>query len=269
MLCYKYMGYERFFRSVNPSGVFIKVSRPAEFNDPYDCTGVVTGAVSQHLRDAYKDVFVQLLNPVELDLSVKVNGRRMFDCMYRILSLCDSSVNGSAGEMLMWSHYADNAKGVRIGIEIDTDQYWLGAVDYDVQLPQLVVSKVNEWKIYDDHELKRFLRTCLLTKHKIWNYEQERRVVFSVNDPTLKPFSIVDAEGPISDAMMIWNPDKSVIKEVCLGAEFLQSGRSYEEADKYIGKLMSSGYDFKVLDAVKRRQYGYDVKPHELCIQGA
>ena len=68
---------------------------------------------------------------------------------------------------------------------------------------------------------------------------------------------------------MIWNPDKSVIKEVCLGAEFLQRGRSYEEADKYIGKLMSSGYDFKVLDAVKRRQYGYDVKPHELCIQGA
>ncbi len=261
MLCYKYMSYERFIQSIKPTGVFLKVSRPIEFNDPYDCTGIATGDVPQHLRYSYRKVFHQFLSPVEFDLSVKVNTRRKFDRMYRIMSLCDSSVNGTAGEMLMWAHYADNSRGVRIGIEIDTDRYRLGAVEYKECLPQLDMTKIKEWKIYDDPELKRFLRACLLTKHKIWSYEQERRVVFRVNDPSLKPFSVVDAAGPIYDATMIWNPDKDVIKEVCLGSEFLR-GKSYDKVDVYFKALFEAGYDFKIYDAIKRRQYGYGLTEH-------
>ena len=268
MLCYKYMKYERFVQSVKPTGVYLKVSRPVEFNDPYDCTGVVNGTIPQRLKDTYGKAFQQLINPVELDLSVRVNSRRMFDGMYRILSLCDSSVSGSADEMLMWSHYADYAKGVRIGVEIDAYRYRLGVVEYEELLPQLNVNKISEWKIFDDPELKRFLKACLLTKHKIWKYEQERRVVFRVNDPCLKPFSVIDAAGPISDAMMIWEPDKDVIKEVCLGSEFLQGGKSYVEVDCYFNELFDAGYDFKVYDAVKRRQYGYDVFAHKTCKRG-
>ena len=263
MLCYKYMSYDRFVQSIRPSGVFLKVSRPAEFNDPYDCTGMATGTLPQHLRDTYGKTFQQLLNPAELDLITKVNGRRMFDQMYRILSLCDSSVNNTAGEMLMWSHYADYARGVRIGIEIDTDRYRLGVVEYGELLPQLDMTKIGEWKIYDDPELRRFLKACLLTKHKIWEYEKERRVVFRVNDHSLKPFSVIDATVPICDAMMIWSPRKDVIKEVCIGSEYLQRAKSYREIDSYFAKLFAVGYDFKIHDAVKRRQYGYDVLLHK------
>ena len=263
MLCYKYMPYERFMQSIKPTGVYLKVSRPAEFNDPYDCTGTVTGVLSQHLKDTYGNAFKQLLNPEELDLSVNVEGRRLFDGMYRILSMCDSSVKGTAEEMLMWSHYADCARGVRVGIEVDTHRYRLGVVAYEELVPQLDATKIVEWKIFDDPELRRFLKACLLTKHKIWEYEQERRVVFRVNDPCLKPFSVVDAAGAIYDAMMIWTPDKYVIKEVCLGSEFLQQTKSYREVDSYFNKLFDAGYDFKVCAAIKRRQYGYDVGVHE------
>ena len=262
MLCYKYMSYDRFVQSIRPSGVFLKVSRPAEFNDPYDCTGMATGTLPQHLRDTYGKTFQQLLNPAELDLTTKVNGRRMFDQMYRILSLCDSSVNNTAGEMLMWSHYADYARGVRIGIEIDTERYRLGAVEYKELLPHLDMTKIVEWKIYDDPELKRFLKACLLTKHKIWEYEKERRVVFRVNDPSLKPFSVVDEAGPISNAMMIWNPNKDVVREVCLGSEFLQHAKSYQEVDTYFDKLLAAGYNFNIYDAVKQKQYGYSLSEH-------
>ena len=162
----------------------------------------------------------------------------------------------------MWSHYADYARGVRIGIEIDTDRYRLGAVEYKELLPQLDLTKIVEWKIYDDPELKRFLKACLLAKHKIWEYEKERRVVFRVNDPTLKPFSVVDEAESICNAMMIWTPAKDVLKEVCLGAEFLRQAHSYRDVDFYFDKLRAVGYDFKIYDAVKRRQYGYDLRVH-------
>lgn len=264
MLCYKYMSYERFAQSIRPTGVFLKVSRPAEFNDPYDCTGMVTGKMTQRLKNRYGKTFRQFLNPAELDLSVKVNSRRMFDGMYRILSLCDSSVHDTAEEMLMWSHYADYARGVRVGIEVDIDVCWLEAVEYEELLPQLDVTKVVNWAIYDDPELKRFLKACIFTKHKIWEYEKEQRVVFTVDNPQLKPFSVLDVSGPIVDAMMVWNPDRAIIKEVCLGSEFLRNSKSYKEVNSYFKGLKDAGYDFNVYDAVRRRQYGYDVRTHTI-----
>ena len=264
MLCYKYMSYERFVQSVRSTGVYLKVSRPCEFNDPYDCTGLVSGAMSQQLKDTYNQYFKQMLSPKELDFTTKVNGRRLFDNMYRILSLSDFAVNGTSEEMLMWSHYADFARGVRIGIEIDTSRYKLGVVEYKELQPQLDLSKVSEWKIFDDPELRRFLKECLLTKQKSWEYEQERRVVFRVSDSSLKPFSLVDADGPRYNAMMVWKPNKDVIKEVCLGAAFLGEHQHYRKVDSHLRQLLDEGYNFTVCHAVKRRQYGYDTLPHNL-----
>lgn len=264
MLCYKYMSYERFVQSVRSTGVYLKVSRPCEFNDPYDCTGLVSGAMSQQLKDTYNQYFKQMLSPKELDFTIKVNGRLLFDNMYRILSLSDFAVNGTSEEMLMWSHYADFARGVRIGIEIDTSRYKVGVVEYKELQPQLDLSKVSEWKIFDDPELRRFLKECLLTKHKSWEYEQERRVVFRVDDSSLKPFTLVDADGPRYNAMMVWKPNKDVIKEVCLGAEILQKLKTYNDIDSHLINLLDSGYNFNVLQAVKRRNYGYNTQPYEL-----
>lgn len=264
MLCYKYMSYERFVQSVKSSGIYLKVSRPCEFNDPYDCTGLVSGAMSQQLKDTYEQYFKQMLRPKERDFTTKVNGQRFFDDMYRILSLSDCAVNGTSEEMLMWSHYADFARGVRIGIEIDTSRYKVGVVEYKELLPQLDLNKVSEWEIFDDSELRRFLKECLLTKHKSWEYEQERRVVFRVDDSSLKPFTLVDADGPRYNAMMVWKPNKDVIKEVCLGAEILQKLKTYHEIDSYLINLLDSGYNFNVLRAVKRPNYGYNTQPYEL-----
>ena len=158
MLCYKYMSYERFAQSFKPAGVFLKVSRPAEFNDPFDCTGRIQGYVPGRLIESYGKTFRQLLSPVEFDLSTKVQSRRIFDQWYRILSLSDASVNEKPEEMLMWSHYGESAKGVRVGLEIDTDKYRLGFVDYVKDIPTLELEKVNEWMPFDDPEFRRFLK---------------------------------------------------------------------------------------------------------------
>lgn len=259
MLCYRYMSYERFLQSIKPNGVFLKVSRPIEFNDPYDCTGVVEGKMPLRLRRTYAKAFQKVLSPEESDLACKVNGRRMFDRMYRILSLCDVSVSGSAGETLMWSHYADCSRGIRVGLDIDLDRYKLGTVDYKECLPKLEVTKVKEWKVYDDPELRRFLRACLLTKNKVWEYEQERRIVFRVNDESIKPFSMIDEKGPIEDAMMVWTPEKEVVKEVCLGSEILQIAKSFKEINVTLEILRSNGYVFKTCRAARCKEYGYDI----------
>ena len=265
MLCYKYVSYEIFKKTITPYGVFFKVSRPAEFNDPYDCTGEVVGCASKALEETYNQFTSQILSPLKLDLSVKVQSRRLFDNIYRILSLSDSKVNGTPGDMLMWSHYADYARGVRIGIEIDTSKYHIVKINYAKELPILDLDMVKQWDIYDDETLNRFLKACLLTKHEIWGYENEQRVFFKVNDPEVNPFSILDARRSTSEAMMIWNPDKSVIREVCLGSEFLQKEKTYQAVDNYYKVLFDSGYAFKPIDAIRRKQYGYGLRDHEIC----
>ena len=57
MLCYKYMPYKRFKESILPGGAFIKVSRPSEFNDPFDCVGVVEGELSNNVAKEYCNMF--------------------------------------------------------------------------------------------------------------------------------------------------------------------------------------------------------------------
>ena len=262
MVCYRYMSYERFKQSIKPSGVFIKVSRPVEFNDPYDCSGLVVGKASEHLVSTYKQFFHQWLEPVELDFTTKVQLRRMFDGLYRILSFCDSRVVGTPEEMLMWSHYADHAQGVRVGIDVDTKRYRSVKILYKKQLPVMRLNKVKDWSIYEDPELTRFLRACLTTKHKSWQYEKERRVVFRVNDPYIKPLTLMDSVGPQPEAMMVWTPEKSVVKSICLGAEFWRASNSNRGFDGYLQSLKDAGYSLDVWSAVPRQQYGYDERPY-------
>jgi hypothetical protein len=64
--------------------------------------------------------------------------------------------------------------------------------------------------------------------------------------------------------MQLLNYFKDVIKEVCLGAEILQKLKTYNDIDSHLMNLLDSGYNFNVLQAVKRRNYGYNTHPYEL-----
>lgn len=128
MLYYKYMSYQRFTESILPGGAFIKVSRPCEFNDPFDCVGGLVGDFNSKTAEEYCNMFYADVRPNSYCASAKAHflgrlgNRRFFNEWFRILSLSDASRLLPNGEALMWSHYADNARGVRLTLDFPVIQ---------------------------------------------------------------------------------------------------------------------------------------------------
>lgn len=270
MICYKYMSFDTFKKSIKPVGVFLKVSRPIEFNDPFDCVGRITGCPSESLIRSFNRRKVNSSTAwngqnIQFTLSIASHSRRIFDQWYRIFSVCDAAIVGTPAEMLMWAHYGDSAKGVRVGIEVDENFQWVENIAYEDVLPTLDLQRVREWSPFEDDVLKRFLRNCLLTKHEVWNYEKEKRVIFRVDDECLKNLSAVDQSADVETAMLVWSPPKTLIKEICLGAEYLSGCKGCEEIDKrsdefsqIVVSLRKNGYVFKKLRAIRVSHYCYD-----------
>lgn len=270
MLCYKYMSFERFKQSIRPEGVFLKVSRPVEFNDPFDCVGRITGCPSESLIksfnrrkvNSYADWNTQ---NIQFTLSIASRSRRIFDRWYRIFSVCGADIVGTPAEMLMWAHYGDSAKGVRVGIEVDENTQWVENIAYEEEMPTLDLQRVQEWSPFDDKVLKQFLRSCLLTKHEVWHYEKEKRVIFGVDDERLKTISEIDPGMDVETAMFFWSPPKALIKEVCLGSEYLSGckgreeiGKRSDEFSQFVVSLRKNGYKFRMVNARRVGHYCYD-----------
>ncbi|GAA80274.1 DUF2971 domain-containing protein [Pseudoalteromonas sp. BSi20495] len=104
----------------------------------------------------------QLNDPIELPILSKLDSNNLIDTNYRICSLSNNN-----NSMLMWSHYAQEHKGIMV-------EYWFGG-----EFPYGVgIEKVN----YTD-ESKRNLEKhlyifnqYLLTKNNDWSYEDEVRI---------------------------------------------------------------------------------------------
>ena len=270
MLCYKYMSFAKFKESIKPDGIFLKVSRPVEFNDPFDCVGRITGCPSESLIRSFNRRKVNSSTAwngrnIQFSLSIATHSRRIFDRWYRIFSVCDADIVGTPAEMLMWAHYGDSAKGVRVGIEVDENSQWVENIAYEEMMPTLDLQKVQEWSPFEDEVLKRFLRGCLLTKHEVWNYEKERRVIFRVDDECLRSISSDDSDTNVETMKFVWSPSKTSIKEVCLGAEYLSGCKGREEinerSDEFsqlVVSLRKNGYKFRLVNAIRVGHYCYD-----------
>ena len=97
----------------------------------------------------------------------------------KILSLCKSPTN-----ILMWTHYADEHKGIAIGIEISSEK--VHKVKYSKDLPLFDSSK-KEDEIYK----KRFVKKLLTTKLFPWKYEKEVRTLSDSNFVDIKITKII------------------------------------------------------------------------------
>lgn len=80
--------------------------------------------------------------------------------------------NNSIKEHLMWAHYANNHYGVRIDFELDTSkmletEYFMDDVKY-----------IDGFKLLDIHRCNsNDINRILMYKHKIWEYENEYRII--------------------------------------------------------------------------------------------
>lgn len=248
MLYYKYMSERRFKETIFPEGIFMNVSRPEVFNDPFDCMGFARGVMSEDCARRYCEDWCKGLPG---DRSAVANAhlcgllarRGVYNPYFRLLCLSDSSKLDANGDLLLWSHYADNAKGIRVGFEFDGYDLQPHDVLYEDQPPVLECPRVKVFDV-DDSFVRCFLRRCVFTKCKAWQYEAERRVVFPLNHPDLLLKTAVDGALSPHKQDFVWHPSRAMIKEVCIGP----ACRDVSVPQSHVSLLQKAGYgiDLKV-----------------------
>ncbi len=174
----------------------LKVSRLSEFNDPFEgmfgmpesfsakeakayvekevkrpsieCSPRLFG-LKPHLPSVTRAYVVGYPKKRQEMLQAWSKGRDEF-----IHVVCFTSSKVSArDEVVMWSHYADNHRGVRLGFEITpvkTRTYALEAVNYTDERIQIALDEEPDTtgeKMYAAHK----------TKSKAWEYEAEYRLL--------------------------------------------------------------------------------------------
>ncbi|MHA7128632.1 DUF2971 domain-containing protein [Algoriphagus namhaensis] len=119
-----------------------------------------------------------------------LENRRKIDETFGILSLTPKYLN-----YLMWSHYGNSHKGFCIGFDsealFETIEGSIGPVDYQEEIPKM--------DLFGD--TMEFFVKQLSTKSKVWEYEEEYR--------------IVKADGSKTTVQI----DKNIIKHIVLGCK--------------------------------------------------
>lgn len=143
----------------------MSLSSPSTFNDPFDCHMAFPGASKQ-------DLFTR--------------SRNIVDAIWRVGCLTESPCN-----RLMWSHYADNHRGLCIEYDFSAfDPFTAGVtfspVIYSQKRPQVSEKLlINVDSDHLDRQDYRFLTSTLFTKDSVWQYESEWRIAKGVHMDTL------------------------------------------------------------------------------------
>ena len=90
---------------------------------------------------------------------------------------------------LMWSHYADEHRGICIEFEPDDNEcHALGRVNYNSSR-YILLSEIYEWKVNRSEKAKDDLfKRYFFSKAKSWDYENEWRDISPKNGPQESPF---------------------------------------------------------------------------------
>ena len=159
----------------------IYLPSPSRFNDPWDCRPWFDLAVldDEVMREGHIEWLMSVADqPIPanagelrrdrrlLNWFVEESSRRLGEAInkeYRLYCLTPKDDN-----LLMWSHYADNHKGVCLQFDTRMEPI-AGAfkVSYQGQLPLSIIPEHNE----DAAE------KALLTKSDVWDYEEEFRLI--------------------------------------------------------------------------------------------
>ena len=130
-----------------------------KFNDVDECVYLVDKSISEYL-----------INKIYNEKQEKV-----------ICCFSSRNIIGTDGEELMWAHYANGSKGIRIDFSIDYEKLeevegYVKEVEYR-QKSQFKDSDNLEKELNDNK-----LKNIICRKSKAWEYEQEHRVIFTKGD---------------------------------------------------------------------------------------
>ncbi len=180
-----------------------KLSRPTEFNDPLDSTGYYRGNPTYEVffryfantlfKDYVKDcieskvpkrvIWQELRNYVAEAFSrFCLKSHPLVDNL--LASFCGGGDDDFHTDTLLWSHYADSCRGIRIGVLFPSDgPYVIRPIKYVKRLPALDFKKLTALDC-DSDEFDNLLRDyhgkMICSKHVAWKYEQEFRLITNV-----------------------------------------------------------------------------------------
>lgn len=211
---YKYRRFDvRTLRSLTEAEVHY--ASPRTFNDPMDCDPTIEVDVNREtLEKLYYRMLLRRLNKDEA--AQEIGHLRYMSTEYgdfrtnkdveahlvRVLAsrvkdeLDDEfgktgvlSLSATWSSALMWSHYADEHRGICIEYDTtDQEHPRLGAVNY--RAPRAISTKdLIRWKVRDDEAARaRVLETYFHAKSGEWRYEKEWRDLSDVSGVTEVPF---------------------------------------------------------------------------------
>lgn len=238
MLVYRYTSKDVLWKIISHGRLFLKVSRPCEFNDSFECTGCFKGEFRAsfiedfsrafEIKDAGQDVRSVATS---IGMSSLFSHGHCFDGLARFASFCDATTTSAGDDLLMWSHYGDKARGVRLAIEFDESEFKMRKVKYRKNRPVLNCSKARHYSL-SDSEFGRFMFACLTTKCKSWGYENEARLILPLDDSRLRYATAQDVCKPKHERDYLLELPNTCLREIALGVRTVHVGDAQAEMER-------------------------------------
>ena len=174
---------------------------PSKLNDPFDCQIDLKKSArfaASKVSGLKREILLKIAN---LDTFVDGIQQKM-----RKVGVCSFSL--SLEESLLWSHYADEHRGVCLLYEF-TESFFLEKMNKIVGVTDIVYGEnpLSDWLIesipeqitdeFFDHFTTELLKKVLIVKAEGWHYENECRIIREQSGPFLLP--------------------KGYLKQVCFG----------------------------------------------------
>lgn len=109
------------------------------------------------------------------------NGLERASQTLRIICFCDPDEIKGGNDILLWSHYGDKHKGIRIFFETDEIKILsknLFRVVYSLDRASIDITDLSEF----NKRAENAYRTVFKTKNKSWGYEQEVRWIINLQE---------------------------------------------------------------------------------------
>ncbi|MFQ2273098.1 DUF2971 domain-containing protein [Aeromonas hydrophila] len=209
----------------------MKISVPEHFNDPFE--SAISTKTDEIIKYYLKDIY--MMN--KYDISTYYEKTRHY-IDYKISSNGIISLTRKNDDILMWSHYADNHKGMCIGLEEDFANHKAetGLLLDDPLLPIPVSYNQNRLDINKAISIDRFAhdlyRAQVLNKYEEWKYEQEERILIPIQ---------------FADSILIQKSDE--VKKI----KFINNIEYEHSISEWIPKILSD----KLLKEVKNHNKTY------------
>lgn len=244
---FKYRATDKFFIDSLVKGD-IYFARPDELNDPFDCKVDIKNLISnaaKSLDRANAQKLIELLEDEELFDSLQYDINRLGICSFSGVFKCDPQ------QVLMWTHYANNHRGVCIKYEfpknfVDQEDEIMGCSNVSYEPEALTTwfksSEILPMDFNSEDFIMELAKKVLTVKSPSWGYESEIRII-RLKSGTFKI-------------------PKSYIKGVCFGLN--TSSIDIE----LIGKIVNNFYSNVNFFKIKRgnSDFGVDIDEYNIAL---